>query len=97
MTWQSRAACRGLDPELFYPGRGHRSVHAEAAELCLTCVVRPACLDHALHFEETGYWAGTTGRDRRRLRRDAGIRLVSPQTIFYDSEAHEIVVDGAVA
>jgi WhiB family redox-sensing transcriptional regulator len=93
MTWQSRAACRGLGPALFYPETTGPGTHDNTAAVCLTCVVRPACLDHALRHEWSGFWAGTTGRERRRLRREAGIRLVNPQTIFYDSERHEVDVD----
>jgi WhiB family redox-sensing transcriptional regulator len=92
MTWQTHAACRGVDPNLFFPDSGSPGCNDEAARTCATCPVQHACLDHALRHEWSGYWAGTTKRDRIRLRRERGITLESPQTVFYATED-----DGAVA
>lgn len=65
--WQDRAACRGLDTELFFPKRGELAGVALAT--CGECPVRQPCLDHALGFAERfGIWGGTSERQRRRLR-----------------------------
>lgn len=57
---------------------------AEALARCAACIVRGACLEHALRHERVGIWAGTTGDDRVALRRSAGVRLyqASPDDIF---------------
>jgi WhiB family redox-sensing transcriptional regulator len=67
-SWQDRANCLGVDPGLFFQGRGE-STH-EAKAICAGCVVRHECLEHALAKpEKFGIWGGTSERERRRLRR----------------------------
>ena len=66
--WQGRANCMGVDPELFFPERGAST--REAKEVCRGCVVREDCLDYALSDPKLeGWWAGTSEKERRRLRR----------------------------
>ena len=68
-TWRKRAACRGIDVEIFFPEREDADVEAAKA-VCETCPVREACLEHALaHREREGVWGGTTERERRRILR----------------------------
>lgn len=65
-TWRKRAACRGLDPEVFYPASDEEAEEAKA--ICGECPVRQLCLEHALtHRERDGVWGGLTERERRRL------------------------------
>jgi WhiB family redox-sensing transcriptional regulator len=65
-TWRNRAACRGLDPEVFFPTSEDEA--EEARSICAMCAVRQMCLEHALvHREHEGIWGGTTERERRRL------------------------------
>lgn len=68
--WVERANCLGLDPELFFPEKGHPAVNQEALGVCRRCVVRDACLDYAQTspVEVTGVWGGFTPRQRQRLR-----------------------------
>ena len=68
------AACRGLDPELFY-AEGGASV-ARAKGICAQCPLRPKCLEWAISREEFGVWGGTTARERAAIRRERGVRLV---------------------
>jgi WhiB family transcriptional regulator, redox-sensing transcriptional regulator len=70
--WARRAACRGADPELFYPvgtaGPAQQQVDAAKA-ICAHCPVQNACLDWALRVGEAhGVWGGTTPEERRWLR-----------------------------
>ncbi|MDA8312001.1 MAG: WhiB family transcriptional regulator [Actinomycetota bacterium] len=68
-TWRKRAACRGIDVEIFFPETEDADVEAAKA-VCETCPVREACLEHALaHREREGVWGGTTERERRRILR----------------------------
>jgi WhiB family redox-sensing transcriptional regulator len=66
--WQEAAACRGLDPELFFPTRGED--YREARKVCAACPVRWECLEAALaRSERFGFWGGHSERERRVLRR----------------------------
>lgn len=68
LTWRQRAACRGLDPEIFYPATDEDAEPAKA--VCALCPVREACLEHALaRRERDGIWGGLTERERRRILR----------------------------
>jgi len=65
-SWRKRAACRGIDPEVFYPATDEEAEEAKA--ICATCPVHQACLEHALaHREREGVWGGCTERERRRI------------------------------
>lgn len=66
--WLEKAACAGVDPELFFPGRGEST--REARAICAGCEVRATCLEHALDAgEKFGIWGGKSERERRRIRR----------------------------
>ncbi len=68
-SWQSRANCMGVDPDLFFPERG--SSTREAKEVCRGCVVRQDCLEFAIaNGEKFGIWGGMSERERRRVRRE---------------------------
>lgn len=65
--WRRRAACKGLDPALFFPERGESPAEAKAA--CATCPVSGHCLDYAVtHSREFGIYGGATEKERRGLR-----------------------------
>ena len=66
MSWRSKAACHGLDPQIFYP---ETEEEAEVArEVCSVCPVQGACLEYALaRREKEGVWGGCTERERRRI------------------------------
>lgn len=64
--WAGRAACRGADPALFFPGPDDDETIALG--ICARCPVRQPCLEYALEARERfGIWGGTTERQRRRL------------------------------
>jgi WhiB family redox-sensing transcriptional regulator len=66
MDW-TRAACRGRDPELFYPtGPKDEFRIAEAKGICSTCPIMWDCLGWALDVGDD--WAilgGLTAEERR--------------------------------
>jgi WhiB family redox-sensing transcriptional regulator len=65
--WRYWAACRGVDLELFFPGRGESA--EPARRICASCPVREPCLDYAIRHEIVhGIWGGLTERNRRALR-----------------------------
>jgi WhiB family redox-sensing transcriptional regulator len=66
LTWRQHAACRGLDPEIFYPATDEEADVAKA--ICNVCAIRQACLEHALGSRERdGIWGGATEKERRRI------------------------------
>lgn len=60
--WHRHAACRGVDPELFFPNRGENTQEAKA--ICATCPVKAECHE-AGRFEHYGIWGGTTRKERQ--------------------------------
>ena len=67
-SWRQRAACRGVDPNIFYPVSDDDAEEAKA--VCSSCPVRQACLEYSLAAREReGVWGGLTERERRRILR----------------------------
>ncbi len=80
-TWQTRANCMGVDPDLFFPERGAST--REAKEVCRGCVVREDCLEYALaNGEKFGIWGGLSERERRRSAPSAGDAAESGQRLL---------------
>lgn len=68
--WMDQAACKGMDPALFYPGPGESGWDHPARKVCAACPVKTQCLDHALANDERfGFWGGTSEKQRRKMRR----------------------------
>jgi DNA-binding transcriptional MerR regulator len=87
--WRLDAACAKVDPELFFPETGQVPQAAAAKAVCAGCAVRGPCLEAALHGpqardDHTGIFAGSTARERVRLRGRAsyaeGTRFVHDRT-----------------
>lgn len=65
-VWRQRAACQGVDAQIFYPITDEQA--DDAKSVCASCHVREACLEWALtNREHDGVWGGTTERERRRM------------------------------
>ena len=62
--------CVGLDPDLWFPGKGHGGPHnGEARAACRRCPVQVQCLNYALdNGEKYGMWGGATEKERRGMR-----------------------------
>lgn len=73
--WQEHAACRGLDPDLFYPEKGGNGTGETARAVCAECPVAEPCLELGLSFGSgslfnLGIWGGTTPAQRSRIIRE---------------------------
>ncbi|GAA3158309.1 WhiB family transcriptional regulator [Planomonospora alba] len=73
MDWRHRAACRDVDPELFFPigntGPALMQIE-EAKQVCRSCTVNEACLKWALESgQDAGVWGGLSEDERRALKR----------------------------
>lgn len=81
MDWRGRAACRGEDPELFFPvGRDDRDRPGidAAKSVCARCPVCDDCLVYALRTRQPeGIWGGRTTTERRALARQRRRRPTS--------------------
>lgn len=69
--WRHSAACRDVDPELFFAIEDGPAVDeqiAEAKAVCAGCPVRAACLSWALRNLSDGIAGGLTPDERRRAR-----------------------------
>jgi len=68
VRWMQRAACKGLDTDLFFPDTGVN--HARLKKLCAACPVRQQCLQYAVeNGMDDGLWGGLSPRQRRPLRK----------------------------
>jgi WhiB family redox-sensing transcriptional regulator len=66
--WQERAACFGVEPDVFFPISEEEA--GPALAFCGACPIREECLSWALkNGERYGVWGGTTEQQRRRLQR----------------------------
>lgn len=70
--WRTEAACKGVDPELFFasedlPNKQDRIERESAAKaICGRCEVRPDCLSYAIAAgERYGVWGGLNPQERR--------------------------------
>lgn len=71
--WRGHAACRGMEPDMFFPigttGPALDQIEASKA-ICSVCDVRDDCLDFALSTnQESGVWGETSEEERKRLRK----------------------------
>lgn len=82
-VWVDQAECLGMDPDLFFPSQGE-ALAPEVEAACRRCMVRSDCLEYALSHERLGYWAGTTEKTRKRMRRALGIQVVEPAPLSLD-------------
>jgi len=84
LSWQYEASCKNTSLnsyEAYYPTRG-RTSEAKIKDLCNACPVKKECLDHALKYEEYGFWGGVSAKGRKRIRKELNIELID---INYES------------
>lgn len=76
-NWQEQGACRGIEPEIFFPISDEEAGPAKA--ICSTCDVERACLLFSLQNRERyGVWGGVTEKERiEMVRRGAAARMLS--------------------
>ena len=73
MDWRHEAACREVDPELFFPigNSGPALLQIEEAkQVCRRCTVMEECLRWAIESgQDAGVWGGMSEDERRTLKR----------------------------
>jgi WhiB family transcriptional regulator, redox-sensing transcriptional regulator len=71
-NWQDRAACAGLDTDLFFTDSARHAVEAALPGmiLCGRCPVTAECLEYAIENRyEFGVFGGRTSEERKAIRR----------------------------
>lgn len=63
--WMASALCAQIDPDLWFPEKGHPSNAAKA--LCEGCPVKLECLEYGMN-DQHGIYGGLSARERLRLR-----------------------------
>lgn len=83
MTWRNLAACRGCDPDLWYPEESMGHVDGtQAKAICRACPVQSECLIDAIgERERRGIWGGLSYPDRRKLARMLGQPAREPAAV----------------
>lgn len=66
-SWIKDAACRGMDPNIFFPERGAVQDIRLAKKTCEGCAVRSQCREYG-EMERFGFWGGASPRNRSRTR-----------------------------
>lgn len=70
-----RAACAGMDPELFFAHALSAQEIKRAKDTCAACPLEASCLQGALERREKyGVWGGTDEEERRRILRGTARR-----------------------
>jgi len=73
MDWRHHAACREVDPELFFPigNTGPALLQIdEAKQVCGRCSVQGPCLQWAVDSgQDAGVWGGLSEDERRAYKR----------------------------
>ena len=92
--WRNKAACRGLDTNLFFPAVGDGTTVRQALAVCNgdldnpPCPVREQCLDFVMSFEQdedvAGIFGGMTSGDRKKLRKQSRIERMNEPAVTDD-------------
>lgn len=72
LSWRPLGACNGLDPDLFFPGRGDVEGLARARAVCRGCAYRDPCVDLGiaeLPGRAGGVYGGLSNRQLRQVAR----------------------------
>lgn len=65
LTWMKSGACRGFDPDIFFPDPMDLDAVADAKAICALCPVALQCLTFAcVTDQQEGIWGGQTERER---------------------------------
>ena len=73
-----RAACKGLDPDLFMPLRGENQKIKDAKAICAECPVQLECRNYGLQLQQLydthGIFGGWTRQQRCKELRRQGVK-----------------------
>lgn len=72
-AWREQAACKHVDTNVFFPGRGQNHRTNQARQICMACPVITQCRQEILDagweaWAQHGMWGGLSENERRRIR-----------------------------
>lgn len=75
--WMDKAACRGLDTDIFMPLRGENQKIKDAKQICAECPVQLECRNYGLQLQQLydthGIFGGWTRQQRSKELRRLGV------------------------
>lgn len=87
-----QAACRGVDPDLFFPVRG--APCTEAKRICAGCPVQEPCKEWAIETRQPyGIFGGLSARQRSQARRRLGATRAPSKSWLPDKAVEAIRLD----
>lgn len=98
-AWRHAAACKDLDPSVFFPvgvtGPAEQQI-ATAKQICASCPVRLECLEFAMATKQNfGVWGGYDEEERREMRRRLR-RIQPPVRAVYEVEELDVELDAPI-
>jgi len=63
--WMDKAACNGMDTEIFFPETGDNRQFTRIKKICGSCEVQTTCLDYAVRQNLTDGWFGGMSPENR--------------------------------
>lgn len=79
-NWQEESACRGVEPEVFFPVSEDDAWQAK--EICGVCTVKSQCLVFSLaNRERYGVWGGVTEKERIDMQRRGVAQRILADTL----------------
>jgi len=80
-SFMKKAACRGMDAELFMPVRGENLKIRAAKKICQFCPVQTDCAEYGLQlatmYDTHGIFGGLTRSEREMVLRERGRKMVT--------------------
>jgi WhiB family redox-sensing transcriptional regulator len=80
-SFMNRAACKGMDPEMFMPVRGENLKIRAAKVICKQCPVQSECAEYGLQlamiYDTHGIFGGLTRSERETILRERGRKMVT--------------------
>lgn len=80
-SFMRKAACRGMDPDLFMPLRGEMIKIRTAKAVCAECPVRVPCAEYGMQlshrFDTYGIFGGYTRSERETMMRQRGMTMAT--------------------
>lgn len=69
--------CRSTDPDAFFAEGHFPNLNIQLKRICSSCEMLDPCREYAIRFEDIGFWGGLGPGERRRIRREQGIKISS--------------------
>jgi len=79
ISFMSKAACKGMDPEMFMPVRGENLKIRAAKKICQSCAVQTDCAEYGLQlstmYDTHGIFGGLTRSERETILKERGLKM----------------------